>query len=221
MTRKRIKRFTDSKTRKRLSRLQKHKHLKDEFEKLWRKTNKKDLKYLILCAEEKSIQERAWEEFKKHKNITLDDIYELMEAPRFFEKELWKMFIESGATPEDLLDVIKHEDCFQERAWEDLYSRMKKGVIKKARSRRILMQVIEEKPSFREKAWKLLKKLNPSEEKLREILDMKFAYSAPGLTADIERFIRKRVKKNHGLKTAHRIEEAFRQINELKQKGQK
>jgi len=216
---KRIKRFIDSKTKERLSRFQRHKRFKDEFEKLWQKTNKKDLKYLILCAKEKSIQKRAWEEFKKHKDITLDDTYELMEGPRFLEKELWKMFIELGATPEDLLDVIKHEDGFQEHAWEDLCSRMKKGAIKKARSRRILIEVIELKPSFREKAWKLLKKLNPSEKKLREILDMEFTYSSPSLTADIEKFIRKRIKKNHGLKTAHRIEETLRQINEL-EKGQ-
>lgn len=219
MTRKRIKRFTDTKTKKRLSRLQKHKHLKDEFEKLWRKTNKKDLKYLILCAKEKSIQKRAWEEFKKHKDITLDDIYELMEGPIFLEKELWKIFIELGATPEDLLDIIKYEDRFQKRAWEDLCSRMKKGIIKKARSKRILMEIIELRPSFREKTWKLLKKLKPSEKKLREILDMEFTYSAPDLVADIEKFIRKRAKKNYGLKTAHRIEETLRQIKELK-KGQ-
>lgn len=215
---KRLKRFTNL-TRNKLSISQQQNHLEDEFKKLWQKANKKNLKYLILCAKEKSIQKRAWEEFKNHKDITLDDIYELMGGPRFLEKELWKMFIELGATPEDLLDVIKYEECFQERAWEDLYSRMKKGVIKKARSRRILMEIIELKPSFREKAWKLLKKLNPSEKKLRKILDMEFAYSAPGLTADIERFIRKRVKKNHGLKTAHKIEETLKQINELK-KGQ-
>ena len=219
MSGKRIKRFTDSKTRKRLNRFQKHKRLKEEFEKLWQKANKKDLKYLILCAKEKSIQKRAWGKFKKDKDITLDDIYELMEGPSFLEKELWKMFLELGATPEDLLDVIKYEDRFQEHAWKDLYGRMKKGVIKKARSRRILMGIIESKPSLREKAWKLLKKLEPSEKKLREILDMEFTYSAPGLTADIERLIRKQAKKNHGLKTAHKIEETLKQINELN-KGQ-
>ena len=206
-------------SRKRLKRLQKRKSL----EKLWLKAGKKDLKYLVLYSEEISIQKQAWEIFKTKDDVGLDDVYELTTGPGFIEKELWQMFLDLGATPEDLLDVLKHENRFQKQAWKELKTRMKSGAIKKARSKRILIEIVELIKDLRKEAWKLLKRLNPSEKKLQEILDMPFGYSEPELIHSIETFIRKkkinRTKKDHGLKIAHGIETLFEEIQELK-KGQ-
>lgn len=203
-------------SRKRLERLQKNKRLKD----LWLKAGKRDLKYLILSLREISIQKQAWKVFKTRDDVTLDDMYELMYGPGFIGKELWRIFLELGATPEDLLDVIKYENQFREQAWKELRSRMKSDAIKKVRSRRILMEIIKLVKDLRCEAWKLLRKLDPSEEKLLEILDMSFGYSEPKLMHQIQVFIRKRkIGKNHGLKIAHKMEALFEEIKEL-EKGQ-
>jgi len=174
---------------------------------LWNKAKKGDLVHLIIHSLNKKIRERAWWKLRECDDITLDDLYDLMEGPDFIKKELWEMFIEI-ATPEDLVDVMNYESFFKELAWKELKQRIRKGGIKKGRSKRILIDIIESIVEHRSEAWKMLKKISPSQTKLKKLLDMPFI-NAPEyykLRIDVEKQIRKTQTKKPGNRIAKKIE---------------
>ncbi len=176
-----------------------------ELMRLWKRTKKQTLVFLAKEAKDPKVQKKAWDLLIKRGELGCGDLYEFMEDSN---EEIWDLFLRLGATPEDLVDVIKYEEEFyKQKAWNELKRKIKKSEIKKARKIRLLMFIVEEVHDLREEAWSILKKLEPSVEKLKYLLDLPCMRYLPDLSQEIQRGIRKRKERDRqGDRFARKIE---------------
>lgn len=178
-----------------------------EIQKLWKKTNTKELIWFTFNAKKEETIKKAFNLLTKREDLSLDDVYKMMGNYRIEERLIWDLFLGIGATPEDIIDVLKFHPRFEILATKELERIIKKKVLRIPHLKRVLITLFKEMPARREWAWKLLKPLNPSSEKLRNLLDVPNIYdNSYKIAHAIEDFIRRQEKKNRVNGTAQKLE---------------
>lgn len=163
-------------------------------------------------------QIQFWKIVFTRKNLTPADLYEISEAisDETLRTEAQKKYV--VIAPEDgLVTVIRYKDnSFQEMAWQELCRRFQIGIVKKRRTKEILIKLFEDIPNYRKKFLDILKWLDPTDNELRSLLNLPGMDKEPVLSNEIQKMIRCKKKKSDNTELISKIVKIQNKLKQLK-----
>jgi len=220
---KRIRRITDSETRKRIKRFRKQKSPEYKIDQLWAGKRKlfsaRSLVFIAGDMKYPKLQKAALKEFLERKNLNFDDFYQALSLPSEvlsldtnLENKLWKECLVL-CTPDNLVELI---GLGEKKAAKELFHRIKTKSISERKAKQILIWLIEKTYDKRlsKRLWKEIEKIGPNEQELKHLLDLvdshkiRFMHKLP---IRIEHLLAKIAKRKTG-KTIIRFQELVKQI---------
>ena len=204
----------------------------DKLDVYWRQHKKnlspRELTSLVLTTQGyQIIRERALREFLERENLNFDLFDRMFNAAKdiFYskknkntKKEFLKQCFEI-CTENNLVELT--ESGIPEAAIE-LFRRIETGSIGKRKSLQALIRFFKITTSAegRMTLWKKIKKLNPNEDDLKDVLELTYGKPASyKITLDIEKYIRKKAKRKDK-KTLIKINGFIKEIVEQKKQRQ-
>lgn len=221
MSGKRIKRFTDSKTRKRIKRFRKQESPEYKIDQLWGRKRKlfstKSLIFIVEDIEYPKLQKEVLKEFLTRENLNFDLFDRMLNVSKEIlekNKRLRAQFFKQCFDICTAINLVELGEVAVSEAIKELFQRIEIGSI----SNRIALQALIRyfKKTTNEKArmdlWKKIAKLDPNEDDSKELLDLIYdKHAFYRITLKIEKYIRKKAEKKDK-KTIARIKELIKQI---------
>lgn len=225
MSMKRIKRFTDSETRKRLKQYRKQESPQIKLQRLWHRNKKKlDIKsllYIVQNIKHDVLQKDAITEFLDKENLNFDNFYHMFNLSKDVlekYKALKKKFLKQCFDMCTADNLVELGEAGEAEAIKELFERIEKKSISNRKALQVMIRFFEKiaDAKARMALWTKIKELNPNEEDLKYIIDLPSMYAFPKIISDAQNFLKKRNRKPDG-RILQKIEQL---VNEIK-KGQK
>ncbi len=222
MSMKRIKRFTDSETRKRLKRYREQESPKIKLQRLWNRNKKsfstKSLLYIVQNIEYNILRRDALMEFLTRDNLNFDNFYRMLNTAKdILEKDpsLRTQFWKECFSICNEHNLIELGEMGESGAIKELFRRIETGSISNRKALQVLIRFFQKNTDtkVRMELWKKIEKLGPNEEDSKYLLDLPGMYAFPEITSKIQKFIRKQNKnKKEKTKTLKAIENFVEEI---------
>jgi hypothetical protein len=148
----------------------------------WRRYRKnfsvKNLIRIVKDIDYPEIQRSAIREFLSRDNLTFDDFYRAIFLSRNvlgldhdLENDLWSKCLDL-CSPDHLVELI---ELGERRAADELFSRIDKKTISRAKAKQILIWLFEKTrdEALSKELWRMIESLDPNEEELKYFLDLK------------------------------------------------
>lgn len=163
----------------------------------------KDLIDIVAATDYLPLMEKAVTKFLKRDDPNFSDFYSMLQkAKRALEKyeALKKRFWKKCLALCNIDNLAELSEDGEKEAMIELFDKIEKGSVENGKAKQVLTRQFQKftDKKTRTELWKRIRKLNPSEEELKYLLDLESMYSLCEIKSEIEKLLRERhkTKKN-------------------------